>query len=74
MLTISTDFADPPPVSQSSQSDESSSGGLEPPEKEPVVPLENPPTTLIQWAVLILNTPNPTLKVIRNFDWLTGYS
>ncbi|KAG5643988.1 hypothetical protein DXG03_009278 [Asterophora parasitica] len=30
-----------------------------------IVPLENPPTTLMQWAVLILNTPNPTLKVQR---------
>lgn len=28
-----------------------------------VVPLENPPKSLIEWAVLILNTPNPKLKV-----------
>ncbi|KAH6903908.1 hypothetical protein BKA70DRAFT_1373764 [Coprinopsis sp. MPI-PUGE-AT-0042] len=34
-------------------------------EDEPVVPLENPPKTLMQWAVLILNTPNPSLKVER---------
>lgn len=30
---------------------------------EEVVPTENPPTTLMQWAVLILNTAIPTLKV-----------
>ena len=30
---------------------------------EPVVPEVDPPTTLVEWAVLILNTPNPTLKV-----------
>jgi hypothetical protein len=30
---------------------------------EPVVPLENPPKTLMHWAVLILNTANPMLKV-----------
>jgi hypothetical protein len=60
------DFADPPPVSQSVHGDidEPSSGELALRDQEPVVPLENPPTTLIQWAVLILNTPNPTLKVI----------
>ncbi|KAG5730343.1 hypothetical protein E4T56_gene11719 [Termitomyces sp. T112] len=32
---------------------------------EPIVPIDSPPTTLMQWAVLILNTPNPTLKVQR---------
>ncbi|KAF7328772.1 DUF455-domain-containing protein [Mycena venus] len=32
---------------------------------EPVVPTTNPPKTLMQWAVLILNTANPTLKVMR---------
>jgi hypothetical protein len=30
---------------------------------EPVVLIENPPITLRQWAVLILNMPNPRLKV-----------
>ena len=32
---------------------------------EPVVPEVNPPKTLIQWAVLILNTAHPQLKVER---------
>ncbi|GJJ14422.1 hypothetical protein Clacol_008686 [Clathrus columnatus] len=32
---------------------------------EAVVPQENAPKTLIEWAVLILNTPNPKLKVER---------
>ncbi|KAF5376496.1 hypothetical protein D9615_008665 [Tricholomella constricta] len=63
---VSEEFADPPPrpappllpviaalaVSESTID-------------EPVVPIHNPPTTLMQWAVLILNTPNPTLKVQR---------
>jgi hypothetical protein len=30
---------------------------------EDVVPTANAPTTLMEWAVLILNTPNPMLKV-----------
>lgn len=33
---------------------------------EPVVPAENPPTTLMQWAVLILRTSNPALKVVES--------
>lgn len=33
--------------------------------REPVVPLENAPTTLLQWAVLVLNTSNAQLKVER---------
>ena len=54
-------FADPPPavsplnpvtVCAGTQSD------------EPIVPEQDPPKTLMEWAVLILNTPNPTLKVI----------
>ena len=32
-------------------------------EEEPIVPEHDAPTTLMQWAVLILNTPNPKLKV-----------
>ncbi|EJD40842.1 DUF455-domain-containing protein [Auricularia subglabra TFB-10046 SS5] len=32
---------------------------------EPVVPTSHPPKTLLEWAVLILNTPNPALKVER---------
>ncbi|KAL1743797.1 hypothetical protein HDZ31DRAFT_40074 [Schizophyllum fasciatum] len=34
-------------------------------EDQPVVPVENPPSTLMEWAVLILNTPGPRLKVER---------
>ncbi|KAF8634681.1 hypothetical protein AX15_000782 [Amanita polypyramis BW_CC] len=34
-------------------------------EPEPVVPQTGTPKTLIQWAVLILNTPDPILKVQR---------
>ncbi|KAF9483718.1 DUF455-domain-containing protein [Pholiota conissans] len=61
---VSEDFADPPPavpvrhIPQVLQPEE-------PREEEPVVPTTNAPTTLIQWAVLILNTPNPILKVER---------
>ena len=32
---------------------------------EPIVPLDCPPRTLLEWAVLILNTPSSTLKVQR---------
>ncbi|KAH7100325.1 DUF455-domain-containing protein [Auriculariales sp. MPI-PUGE-AT-0066] len=35
------------------------------PQVEPVVPENNPPRTLIDWAVLILNTSSPKLKVER---------
>ena len=56
-------FADPPPppldLSHLSLSSEKRADA--PP--EPVVPLENPPKTLIEWAVLILDTADPTLKV-----------
>lgn len=54
------DFADPPPI-QSAR--ETAPEIFEPCEQDPLVPLEDPPTTLVQWAVLILNTANPTLKV-----------
>lgn len=56
-------FADPPPppldLSHLSLSSEKPVDA--PP--EPIVPLDNPPKTLIEWAVLILNTADPTLKV-----------
>jgi hypothetical protein len=56
------EFADPPPlilpVVASNEREEK--------EEAPVVPLSDPPKTLIQWAVLILNTPDPILKV-RSF-------
>jgi len=35
----------------------------EPREAESIVPITNAPTTLMEWAVLILNTPDPILKV-----------
>ncbi|KAI0049123.1 DUF455-domain-containing protein [Auriscalpium vulgare] len=59
---VSEEFSDPPPpppldIAQLSLSD--------PTKEDPVVPLENPPRTLMQWAVLILNTSHPTLKVER---------
>ncbi|KAJ3864795.1 hypothetical protein EV359DRAFT_72823 [Lentinula novae-zelandiae] len=62
---VSDEFADPPPESTSSLS----TNGMATPHAqettEPVVPEKNPPKTLMEWAVLILNTPNPTLKVER---------
>ncbi|KAJ4491460.1 hypothetical protein C8J55DRAFT_281031 [Lentinula edodes] len=62
---VSDEFADPPPESISSLS----ANGMATPHAqeatEPVVPEKNPPKTLMEWAVLILNTPNPTLKVER---------
>lgn len=36
---------------------------------EPIIPEVNPPTTLVEWAVLILNTPDPTLKVNLFHRW-----
>ena len=35
----------------------------DPQDTDPVVPISGAPTTLIEWAVLILNTPHPSLKV-----------
>ncbi|KAF9077822.1 hypothetical protein BDP27DRAFT_1311720 [Rhodocollybia butyracea] len=64
---VSEEFADPPPL----PSDPASSlidGTVAPYAQataEPIVPTENPPKTLMEWAVLILNTANPTLKVER---------
>ncbi|KAM5545839.1 hypothetical protein V8D89_000877 [Ganoderma adspersum] len=61
--TSGAEFADPPPppvdLSHLSLSSPTSK------ESEPLVPVEDPPTTLVQWAVLILNTPDPMLKVQR---------
>ncbi|KAH6902553.1 hypothetical protein BKA70DRAFT_1305935 [Coprinopsis sp. MPI-PUGE-AT-0042] len=64
---VSEEFADPPPMKQTDfekNLGETVDEGKHK-EDEPVVPLENPPKTLMQWAVLILNTPNPSLKVER---------
>ncbi|KAL1712849.1 hypothetical protein EV715DRAFT_212888 [Schizophyllum commune] len=57
------DFADPPPNDAAAPP---LSASLSPTaEDEPVVPAQNPPSTLMEWAVLILNTPDPRLKVER---------
>ncbi|KZS86767.1 DUF455-domain-containing protein [Sistotremastrum niveocremeum HHB9708] len=59
---VSEDFADPPPTAPH----QSASPPTALPESdEPVVPSENPPNSLIDWAILILNTSNATLKVAR---------
>lgn len=61
---VSEEFADPPPppVNAPIPNQDHTFPTLE---EEPIVPLDKPPTTLMQWAVLILNTSNPTLKVER---------
>ncbi|THH14662.1 hypothetical protein EW146_g5696 [Bondarzewia mesenterica] len=56
-----TEFADPPPPFP----DLSTLSIGEVTKEEGVVPSENPPATLMEWAVLILNTADPTLKVER---------
>lgn len=66
------EFADTPsPLPNLSHLSVSSSPNVSEPEE--IVPAERPPTTLIQWAVLILNTANPTLKVrvILNGETIT---
>ncbi|KAK0206586.1 hypothetical protein DFS33DRAFT_1257370 [Desarmillaria ectypa] len=60
---VSEEFADPPPLKDTT-SPPVRSLTIESVE-EPILPTTNAPTTLMQWAVLILNTPNPTLKVQR---------
>ncbi|KAL0948000.1 hypothetical protein HGRIS_010622 [Hohenbuehelia grisea] len=61
---VSEEFTDPPaPAPTCPPSDRSVDSKSR--EMEPIVPTTNPPTTLMQWAVLILNTPDPTLKVER---------
>ncbi|THU85532.1 DUF455-domain-containing protein [Dendrothele bispora CBS 962.96] len=71
---VSEEFADPPPPQPESNDLPAASRSQE--TDEPVVPLENPPKNLMEWAVLILNTPNPTLKVERTRHavqaWRTG--
>jgi len=61
---VRLDFADPPPnpTSRDSTSPPPQPTDIQTPQ-EPVVPEVDPPTTLVEWAVLILNTPDPTLKV-----------
>ncbi|RXW19135.1 hypothetical protein EST38_g6715 [Candolleomyces aberdarensis] len=63
---VSEEFADPPPLASDPVPARGENTKPTPQQDdEPVVPIENPPTTLMQWAVLILNTPNPRLKVER---------
>ncbi|EIW73964.1 DUF455-domain-containing protein [Coniophora puteana RWD-64-598 SS2] len=62
---ISEEFADPVKAKLSEESATSNDSISEQAGVEPIIPLDGEPTTLIQWAVLILNTPNPTLKVQR---------
>lgn len=38
-----------------------------------MVPAQNPPKTLIEWSVLILNTADPTLKVCYQLPLVRGY-
>ncbi|KAI0795865.1 DUF455-domain-containing protein [Abortiporus biennis] len=61
---VSEEFADPPPPPPDLSHLKISSDCVKGP-PEPVVPTEGTPTTLIQWAVLILNTADPSLKVER---------
>ena len=60
--TRCAEFADPPPpppdLSHLSLSPHT------PKEPEPLVPVDNPPTTLVQWAVLILNTADPCSRYV----------
>ncbi|KAF8329833.1 uncharacterized protein EI90DRAFT_3145887 [Cantharellus anzutake] len=66
---VSEDFADPPsaisrnPVENSNITSSSSVAISE----------EAEPTTLFEWAVLILNTPNPELKVKRTRDAVLAF-
>ncbi|KAG6821268.1 hypothetical protein H0H93_002378 [Arthromyces matolae] len=62
---VSEEFADPPPKSSVPLLPVTAFSSAPSTVDEPVVPTNNPPSTLMQWAVLILNTPNPTLKVKR---------
>ncbi|TRM66767.1 DUF455-domain-containing protein [Schizophyllum amplum] len=60
---VSEEFADPPLRAVDAQ--DSATLHASNLDEQPLVPLENPPSTLMEWAVLILNTPDPRLKVER---------
>ncbi|KAF5385697.1 hypothetical protein D9757_005520 [Collybiopsis confluens] len=65
-FAVRIEFADPPPspIKLTSASNVIATPfALE--ATEPVVPEKDPPKTFMEWAALILNTPNPTLKVER---------
>lgn len=59
------EFADPPPNPSPDFKDRNDfkNESTLPAEDEPIIPSDSSPKTLMQWAVLILNTPDPTLKV-----------
>jgi hypothetical protein len=59
---MALDFADPPKIAVAPLLPITTASFPTRP-MEPVVPNAHPPTTLIQWAVRILNTPDPVLKV-----------
>ncbi|KAG8974666.1 hypothetical protein FRC05_007000 [Tulasnella sp. 425] len=63
---VSEDFADPPNLSRLSLND----AGPTQPQEELDQP---PPTTLLEWAVLILNTSQPQLKVDRTRQAVTAF-
>ncbi|KIY71424.1 DUF455-domain-containing protein [Cylindrobasidium torrendii FP15055 ss-10] len=62
---VSEEFADPPPTCAKENIEATAPISMHPVEDEPIVPVDNAPNTLMEWAVLILNTPNPLLKVER---------
>ncbi|TFY54812.1 hypothetical protein EVJ58_g8642 [Rhodofomes roseus] len=62
---VSEEFADPPPPPDLSRMTIVDENTQSPVVEESVIPREGAPTTLMQWAVLILNTANPKLKVER---------
>jgi len=64
---VSEEFADPPPPPDLSSLSLSPRKVVDDNlgQSEPVIPRDGVPTTLMQWAVLILNTADPTLKVER---------
>lgn len=63
-------FADPPHVVASSIP--KNDPLILPKISEDLVPLNGAPSTLMEWAVLILNTPDPVLKV-RTFQFLLSH-
>ncbi|EMD31563.1 hypothetical protein CERSUDRAFT_144877 [Gelatoporia subvermispora B] len=60
---VSEAFADPPV--QPPDISHLAISSTAPAAEEDIVPKDDAPTTLVQWAVLILNTGNPLLKVQR---------
>ncbi|KAJ7187023.1 hypothetical protein C8R46DRAFT_283027 [Mycena filopes] len=65
---VSEEFADPPPPPSHPTVQVNpviAAAGSTVVVMDPVVPETDPPKTLMHWAVLILNTASPTLKVLR---------